>query len=55
MAQDVVSVVSGPAVVPKLFAADAEAARRFIEFFTANISNPNTQRSYARAAVEFAV
>ena len=37
-----------------LFAPDAAAARRFLEFFTANIRNPNTRRAYARAAVEFA-
>jgi site-specific recombinase XerD len=55
MAQDVVSVVSGAAMLPKLFAPDPGAARRFIEFFTANIRNPNTRRAYARAAVEFAV
>ncbi len=53
MAQDVVKVPSGP-VLPKLFAPDKDAARRFIEFFTANIRNPHTRRAYARAAVEFA-
>jgi site-specific recombinase XerD len=53
MAQNVVSL-SGP-VLPKLFAPDPAAARRFIEFFTANIRNPNTRRAYARAAVQFAV
>jgi hypothetical protein len=30
------------------------AGKRFIEFFTANIRNPNTRRAYARAAAEFA-
>jgi site-specific recombinase XerD len=55
MAQDVVRVVSGPVVLPKLFARDKDAGRRFIEFFTANIRNPNTRRAYARAAVEFAL
>src|SRR5215212_4950409 len=29
------------------------AARRFLEFFTANIRNPNTRQAYHRAAVEF--
>ena len=29
------------------------ASYRFLEFFTANIRNPNTRRAYARAAVEF--
>ena len=42
------------ASLPRLFAPDAAAARRFIEFFTANIRNPNTRRAYARAATEFA-
>jgi hypothetical protein len=39
-------------VLPKLFALDPDGARRFIEFFTANISNPHRRRAYARAAVE---
>jgi site-specific recombinase XerD len=42
------------AELPTLFTPDAAAARRFVEFFTANIRNPNTRRAYARAAVEFA-
>ena len=29
------------------------AAKRFIEFFTANIRNRNTRASYARAVAEF--
>jgi site-specific recombinase XerD len=41
--------------LPALFAPDRDAAKRFIEFFTANIRNPNTRRAYARAAVEFAI
>ena len=40
--------------LPALFAPDQDAARRFLEFFTANIRNPNTRRAYARAAKEFA-
>src|SRR5271167_2263201 len=55
MAQVVSRVVSGSPALPALFAPDEDAARRFIEFFTANIRNPNTRRAYARAAVEFAV
>jgi hypothetical protein len=46
MARNIVSL-SGP-MLPKLFAPDPDAARRFIEFFTANIRNPNTRRAYAR-------
>jgi site-specific recombinase XerD len=40
--------------VPVLFAPSPDAKRRFIEFFTAHIRNPNTRRSYVRAAAEFA-
>ena len=40
--------------LPALFAPDAQAARRFVEFFAANIRNPNARRAYARAAAEFA-
>ena len=34
-------------------AAGATAARRFIEFFTANIRNRNTRQAYARAVCDF--
>ncbi len=34
-------------------AAGERASYRFLEFFTAQIRNPNTRRAYARAAVEF--
>ena len=30
-----------------------EAARRFVEFFTANIENPNTRPAYAQAVAQF--
>ncbi len=40
--------------VPALVAISGErASYRFLEFFTANIKNPNTRRAYARAAQEF--
>jgi site-specific recombinase XerD len=40
--------------LPVLIAAAGErAARRFIEFFTATIRNPNTRAAYARAAAAF--
>ena len=35
--------------LPALFAPDAAAGKRFVEFFTANIRNPNTRKAYARA------
>lgn len=39
---------------PALILIGGDSARvRFLEFFTANIRNPHTRRSYARAAVEF--
>lgn len=40
--------------LPALFAPDAAAGKRFVEFFTANIRNSNTRKAYARAAAEFA-
>jgi site-specific recombinase XerD len=46
--------VSARGNLPALFAPNPEAARRFVEFFTAHIRNPNTRRAYARAAAEFA-
>ncbi len=36
-----------------LYAPDAQAAERTIEFFTARIRNPNTRKAYARAAADF--
>ena len=39
---------------PRLIAeAGEDAMKRFIEFFTANIRNPNTRRAYARACATF--
>src|SRR5262249_12498676 len=39
--------------VPKLYAPTAQAAKRFIEYFAANIRNPNTRRAYFRAVLAF--
>ncbi len=40
--------------LPAVLQATGEPARiRFLEFFTANIRNPNTRKAYARAACEF--
>ncbi len=33
--------------LPTLFSPTADASRRFVEFFTANIRNPNTRTAYA--------
>jgi hypothetical protein len=41
-------------LVPALIAAAGDAAGwRYVEFFTANIRNPNTRRAYARACSRF--
>ncbi len=40
--------------LPALFTPTPAAAKRTLEFFTANIRNPNTRKAYARAAAEFA-
>jgi site-specific recombinase XerD len=50
----VVLLTTSDAVVPALIAARGRhAGRRFVEFFTANIRNPNTRKAYYRAACEF--
>jgi hypothetical protein len=50
----VLFLTASNAVVPALIAARGRhAGRRFVEFFTANIRNPNTRKAYYRAACEF--
>ncbi|SFU62943.1 phage integrase N-terminal SAM-like domain-containing protein [Nitrosospira multiformis] len=49
------TLISGATALPVLFTPTPDAGKRFIEFFTANIRNPNTRKAYARAAAEFAV
>jgi site-specific recombinase XerD len=50
----VILLTEPSATVPALIAARGHhAGRRFIEFFTANIRNPNTRRAYFRAVIEF--
>ncbi|GEM_PF-4391355 len=44
----------GAFVVPALFAPDAAAKRRTVEFFTAHIRNANTRKAYASASKDFA-
>jgi site-specific recombinase XerD len=41
------------AAVPALYAPNPEAAKRFIEYFAANIRNVNTRRAYLHAVREF--
>ncbi len=46
--------VIGQGALPAVIAEEAPHARmRFLEFFAANIRNPNTRKAYARAATEF--
>ena len=40
--------------LPALFAPDEKTAERILEFFTAQIRNPNTRKAYDRAIGEFA-
>src|ERR1700724_2259623 len=48
------TLTDGAHLVPVLIADAGEpAAWRYIEFFTANIRNPNTRRAYARACGRF--
>lgn len=54
MTGELVSIGGALPVLPALFAPTPDAAKRYVEFFTANIRNPNTRRAYARAAAEFA-
>ncbi|HRK34500.1 MAG TPA: tyrosine-type recombinase/integrase [Candidatus Hydrogenedentes bacterium] len=44
---------SGLPLPSLVIAAGERASRRFVEFFTANIRNPNTRRAYARAVADF--
>lgn len=55
MAKALTKATSSSIELPALFAPDKASAKRFIEFFTANIRNPHTRRAYAHAVVEFAV
>lgn len=45
---------SGLALPPLIARESKQAQRRFVEFFTANIRNPNTRAAYARAVAGFA-
>jgi site-specific recombinase XerD len=50
----VLTPLPGGALIPPLIAyAGEQAAWRYVEFFTANIRNPNTRRAYARACGDF--
>jgi site-specific recombinase XerD len=47
------ALISGTRVPALIATAGDQARMRFLEFFTANIRNLNTRRSYAKAAEEF--
>ena len=52
--QPAITTRSLTTVVPRIVAdAGPDAARRFVEFFTATIRNPNTRDAYARAVRAF--
>ena len=54
MPNELVIVEPQPLVVPVQIASlGEEAVERFIEFFTANIRNPNTRAAYARSVASF--
>ena len=50
---EIIGPAPGPPVPALIAAADPNARRRFLEFFTVNIRNPNTRAAYARAAAVF--
>lgn len=48
------SLSAGRIILPTVIARAGErASRRFIEFFTANIRNPNTRAAYTQAVNQF--
>jgi site-specific recombinase XerD len=54
IAAGAVANLAGTHLVPALVANAGDAAGwRYVEFFTANIRNPNTRRAYARACMTF--
>ena len=53
MANELIVTGSQSFIPVQVAAAGKDAAKRFIEFFTANIRNPNTRAAYARAVSEF--
>ena len=46
-------VTTGPIVPAAIADAGDKAAKRYVEFFTATIRNPNTRRAYGRAVSDF--
>ncbi len=54
MAQALITIGSELGLLPVLFAPDALAAKRKLEFLAAHIRNSNTRKTYAAAIQEFA-
>lgn len=48
-------VIPGTRKLPALFTPTPNATKRFVEFFTANIRNPNTRKAYTWAVAELAI
>lgn len=49
-----IEIMPAPAALPAIITASGPAApERFLEFFAANIRNPNTRRAYARQVMQF--
>ncbi|OBQ66487.1 integrase (plasmid) [Mesorhizobium loti] len=48
-----IAVINGTALPEILNVSEIRTQTRFLEFFAANIRNPNTRKAYARAAVDF--
>jgi site-specific recombinase XerD len=53
MGNELILSGSGTLIPAQVASAGKQATKRFIEFFTANIRNPNTRSSYARAVSDF--
>ena len=53
MSNDLIVTGTDTLIPVQVAAAGEHAAIRFVEFFTANIRNPNTRAAYARAVADF--
>ena len=54
MTQAIQLAISGTRKLPAIFTPTPDAAKKFVEFFTANIRNPHTRKAYTWAVAEFA-
>ena len=51
---ELIQIQSSSPALPALFTSTPQAAKHTLEFFTANIRNPNTRKAYTRAVAGFA-